>query len=134
WYAHRRVLAASDLAEARALLEAGDKTRVFDLVAPKERVPVVFLFPGGGAQFANMARDLFEGEPVFRDVLNDCFAILGRQEQLDLKSVLYPPAAEVEAASERLESPSLALPALFSIELAYARLLEAWGITPVAML
>lgn len=133
WYPQRRVLAVDTLAEAGRLFSQNEAGRVFDIVASKQDLPVVFLFPGGGAQYANMARALFETEPVFRTELERCFAVLERQERLRLEPVMFP---EVRCGSgpEPLERPSLALPALFAIELAYAKLLASWGITPAAML
>jgi acyl transferase domain-containing protein len=47
---------------------------------------------------------------------------------------LFPPAAQAAAAATQLERPSLALPALFTIQQAQARLWMSWGITPSAML
>ncbi|MEY4577090.1 MAG: hypothetical protein RL701_1793, partial [Pseudomonadota bacterium] len=41
--------------------------------------------------------------------------------------------ARAELATRELERPSLTLPALFATEYALAKLLESWGITPVAL-
>ncbi|HEU5072844.1 MAG TPA: type I polyketide synthase, partial [Polyangiaceae bacterium] len=132
-YPQRRVVAADSLADARRLLVQNEPGRVFDVVASQADLPVVFLFPGGGAQYANMARGLFETEPVFRAELERCFAVLERQERLRLEPVMFPEERCGSGPAE-LERPSLALPALFAIELAYAKLLASWGITPAAML
>jgi acyl transferase domain-containing protein/thioesterase domain-containing protein/NAD(P)-dependent dehydrogenase (short-subunit alcohol dehydrogenase family)/acyl carrier protein len=129
-----RVLAAASTGEAVALLRAPDATRVFDVRAEAEELPVVFLFPGGGAQHANMARDVYESEPVFRAAVDECLAILKKRENLELRALMFPAAGEEEAASRELERPSLALPALLTIELAFARLLDSWGIRPSAMI
>jgi acyl transferase domain-containing protein/thioesterase domain-containing protein/NADP-dependent 3-hydroxy acid dehydrogenase YdfG len=128
------VLAASSTREAAALLAAPDAARVSDLRAEAEQVPVVFLFPGGGAQHANMARDVYESEPVFRKAVDECLAVLKQRENLELKPLMFPAAGAEEAASRELERPSLALPALATIELAFARLLESWGVRPSAMI
>jgi acyl transferase domain-containing protein/thioesterase domain-containing protein len=129
-----RVLAASNASEAAALLVAPDRARVFDVQAESSEAPVVFLFPGGGAQHANMARAVYETEPTFRAAVDECLAILKRREGLELESLLFPAPGAEEAASRELERPSLALPAILTIELAFARLLDAWGIRPVAMI
>ncbi|NNE53758.1 MAG: polyketide synthase, partial [Sulfitobacter sp.] len=52
----RRVVVAESNAEAADLLEAGDTRRVFTHSALGEDPEVVFMFPGGGAQFPGMAR------------------------------------------------------------------------------
>lgn len=132
-YPQRRVLAVENLADAGRLLTQNEAGRVFDLTATKDDLPVVFLFPGGGAQYANMARVLYETEPLFRAELTRCFTVLERQEGLRLEPIMFPKAGDGADPAE-LERPSLALPALFAIELAYARLLASWGITPAAML
>ena len=62
----RRVLVAATHAEAADLLERGDTRRVFTHTHLGDAPEVVFMFPGGGAQYAGMARDLYETEPVFR--------------------------------------------------------------------
>ena len=38
-----------------------------------EAPETVFMFPGGGAQYAGMARDLYDTEPVFRDWMDKAF-------------------------------------------------------------
>lgn len=135
WYPHRRVLSAASVAEARRLLvEESDKSSVFDLVGPKQPVSAIFVFPGGGAQYPNMARELYDTDSVFRSVLDQCLEIVRRREGLSLASTMFPPVTTTASQPSGLERPSLALPALFSIELAYARALESWGIEPAAML
>ena len=48
----RRVVVAESHEQAITLLESGDKARVFDHAAESDAPEVVFMFPGGGAQFA----------------------------------------------------------------------------------
>jgi acyl transferase domain-containing protein len=55
----RRVVVAETHAEAAALLEQNDSRRVFTHDALGDAPEVVFMFPGGGAQYADMARDLY---------------------------------------------------------------------------
>ncbi|MEM9581226.1 MAG: type I polyketide synthase, partial [Pseudomonadota bacterium] len=56
-FERRRVIVAETAAEATAKLEAGDPREVFTHRA-LSNPDVVFMFPGGGAQYAGMARDL----------------------------------------------------------------------------
>ena len=50
-----------------AQLEAQDPQHVFSGKAVREPISTVFLFPGGGAQYAGMGAELYEKEPVYRD-------------------------------------------------------------------
>jgi acyl transferase domain-containing protein len=61
----RRVLACRDHAEAVELLRTKEQRRVFTHSSLGSTPDVVFMFPGGGAQYVGMARGLYETEPAF---------------------------------------------------------------------
>ena len=89
---------------------------------------VVFLFPGQGAQYAGMARELFETQPVFRDVLEECAALLTPQLDVPLLELLWG------KSSHLLDQTLYTQPALFAVEYALARLWQSWDIQPAAVL
>lgn len=95
--------------------------------------PVVFLFPGQGAQHPGMGRELYATEPVFRAGVDRCCEILLPILGLDLRTLLYPPPGGEDAA-RRLEQTALAQPALFMVEHSLATLWMSWGVEPRAML
>src|SRR5205085_6798525 len=80
----RRVLVCRDLDDAVRALEARDPKRVMTLVQDQRDRPVVFMFSGQGAQYVNMARGLYETEPVFRQVVDQCAELLKPRLGLDL--------------------------------------------------
>ncbi|HKX39511.1 MAG TPA: SDR family NAD(P)-dependent oxidoreductase [Burkholderiaceae bacterium] len=134
-FAHRRVLAARDAADAAQALRTGDPKRVFTAhAATKGDASVVFMFPGGGAQYAGMGAELYATEPVYREAIDQCCEAVRASLDLDLRTLMFPAAGAETDATERLERPSLALPALFATEYALARLLMSWGIQPAAMI
>lgn len=101
-----------------------------------ENRPVTFLFPGQGAQYVDMALDLYNSEPVFRHELDRCLQLLKPHLDFDLLALLYPGPDEENRASAaaRLEQTEVTQPALFVIEYALARLWMAWGIRPASMI
>lgn len=133
-FAHRRVLAAHSVEHAVAQLRRGDAAELLTHRDEARERPVIFMLPGGGAQHVNMFREVYAHEPVFREALDGCLAHLQASAQLDLRPVLFPPSGGEEAAAARLESTSLGLPAIASVEIALAELLGSWGIRPVAMI
>jgi acyl transferase domain-containing protein/acyl-CoA synthetase (AMP-forming)/AMP-acid ligase II len=90
---------------------------------------VAFLFTGQGAQYASMARELYEHSGAFRLALDACDAILGPLLTQPLLRVLYGPDA-----SSLLDETEFTQPALFAVEYALAQLLLRWGIRPAAVL
>ncbi len=132
-FAHRRAVVARDGAEAAEKLEAG-RDHVHSGEAPKEPPPVVFVFPGQGAQYPNMGRGLYETEPVFRSHVDACAERLTPHLGFDLRDALFPPGGEEEAAAEKLRRTGLTQPALFTVEYALARLWMSWGVQPEAMI
>ena len=131
----RRTVVARDVTEAIAALRQRDRKRVQTRLRPRDNPEVYFLFPGQGSQHANMGREIYETEPVFREVLDRCAEILRPQLGADLRKLLYPP---VEGASDetkgRVTDTIVAQPAIFAIEYALAQLWMSWGILPQAML
>ena len=93
----------------------------------------VFMFPGQGAQYPGMGRGLFETEPVFRQAIERCAAVLNPLMGEDLLALLYPAERSPESA-QRLMKTIAAQPAIFSVEYALANLWMSWGIKPAAMI
>jgi amino acid adenylation domain-containing protein len=95
---------------------------------------VVFMFPGGGAQYPNMGLGIYDSEPAFKEQVDLCLKLLAGKVKCDIRDTLFPPPGQYEAAASRLKRPSYALPALFTIEYALAKLWMSWGIRPKAMI
>ncbi|MCP5094518.1 MAG: amino acid adenylation domain-containing protein, partial [Chloroflexi bacterium] len=94
---------------------------------------IVFMFPGGGAQYGNMGRGLYETEPVYRRCLDDCLAQLTSLMGTELKPLLFPVPDKVEAADRALERPLFSFPSTFITAYAMAQLWLSWGVQPAAV-
>src|SRR5262249_28295961 len=95
--------------------------------------PVVFMFPGQGAQRVQMARELYLKEPQFSSVLEECAERVRALSGIDLTQVLYPSEPST-AEGSLLDKTSVCQPALFAVEYAMARLFMSWGIRPSMMI
>ncbi|WP_395540650.1 type I polyketide synthase [Neotabrizicola sp. sgz301269] len=129
----RRVLVARDAAQAAALLEGADPRRVFNHDHLGAAPEVVFMFPGGGAQYAGMARDLYETEPVFADWMDRGLAVLEPQIDHDIRALWLPAKGKEAAADQALKRPSVQLPLIMITEYALAKLYQSWGVSPSAL-
>ncbi|GGW26489.1 hypothetical protein GCM10011452_13400 [Gemmobacter lanyuensis] len=130
----RRVLVAESHAQAADLLEGKDPRRIFSHDHLGDDPEVVFMFPGGGAQYAGMARDLYETEPEFRDWMDRGLAVLQPRLDYDLRALWLPEVDAMAAANERLKRPSVQLPLIMITEYALAKLYESWGVSPAALI
>ncbi|WP_353473838.1 beta-ketoacyl synthase N-terminal-like domain-containing protein [Salipiger sp. H15] len=128
----RRVVVAGSHEEAARLLEEDNPRRVHSHSA-LDRPDVVFMFPGGGAQYAGMARDLYETEPVFAEWMDRGLSALAEITDADIRALWLPAPGEEAAADAALQTPSLQLPLILITEVALARLWMGWGITPAAL-
>lgn len=95
---------------------------------------VIFMFPGQGAQHVNMAKAIYETEPIFRKNFDVCAAILTPLIGEDLKTVIYPDKNDLEMAIQKLKETRFAQPAIFTISFALAKLWENWGVHPAALI
>lgn len=90
---------------------------------------IAFMFPGQGAQYIMMGKDLYESNELFRSVLDECFGILRNETGNDLKTLLFE-SHDIEEADRKLASTEITQPALFIIEYALAKLFESFNIKP----
>jgi acyl transferase domain-containing protein/thioesterase domain-containing protein len=132
-FEQRRVLAAASHEEAAQLLESSDARRVFNHTLELDRPSVVFMYPGGGAQYFQMGRGLYEREPVFRQEMDRGFRLLRERHKVDLAPVFLAEAAARDATVIELNKPSVQLPLIFLLGHALTRLWEHYGVTPAAV-
>ncbi|AUX32751.1 MULTISPECIES: non-ribosomal peptide synthetase/type I polyketide synthase [Sorangium] len=90
-------------------------------------VKPVFLFTGQGAQYAGMARGLYEAHLPFRAAFDRCAAVL--RDRFDLVRMVTS-----LDGGERLKETRYAQPCLFSVAFALSELWKAWGVEPAAVL
>ncbi|SFL71958.1 Acyl transferase domain-containing protein [Shimia aestuarii] len=130
----RRLVVAESHEEAADLLESGNPRRVFTHAADIDSPEMVFMFPGGGAQYVGMGRDLYETEPVFQEWMDRGFDVLAGKGGEDLRALWLAEGEEAShKAEERLKQPSLQLPLIMMVEYALAQLWISWGVKPGAL-
>ena len=90
---------------------------------------VVFVFPGQGAQWAGMGRELAAASPVFAAKLAECARALAPHVGWDLRDVIAgaPGAPGLEAAE-------VVQPALWAVLVSLAAVWQAAGVVPDAVL
>ncbi|MEW6302843.1 MAG: type I polyketide synthase, partial [Verrucomicrobiota bacterium] len=133
-FPYRRMLVCRHVDDAAKALDNRDPRRLSTNMAEHENPPVIFMFPGQGAQHINMGLELYETEPVFRNEVARCCEILAPHLGLDLRALLYPPPEASEAAKQTLTQTVNAQAALFVTEYALAKLWLHWGVRPAAMI
>jgi acyl transferase domain-containing protein len=123
------------LQKLRAFVDGKTPSGLWSGEAALKRPPqVAFLFTGQGAQYANMARGLYETQPTFRAALDRCDGALSGALEASLVSTLFPAPGDEASVDERLRQTAWTQPALFAVEYALAELWQSWGIRPAAVM
>ncbi|NEQ81594.1 MAG: type I polyketide synthase, partial [Moorea sp. SIO2I5] len=122
---HRLAIVASSSAELETKL--GNSYVSFQSRTIKPLV--TFLFTGQGSQYIGMGRELYETQPTFRKILEQCDAILHLYLEKSLLTVLYP-----EKDEGLLDETVYTQTTLFALEYALAMLWKSWGIEPDAVM
>jgi len=134
-FEQRRMVICSNLEEAITALETHNPSCAFTGQASRtDNSPVVFMFPGQGAQYVNMASDLYRLEPTFKEEIDRCSNILKPLLSVDIRDLLSPREVELEQAACQLEQTYFTQPVLFAVEYALAKLLMEWGVCPQMMI
>ncbi|NMG06756.1 type I polyketide synthase [Brasilonema sp. UFV-L1] len=158
-FEHRRTVVCSSIEDAVNAL--ADPKRVLTSIQETQERPIAFMFPGLGTHYVNMAIELYQAEPTFKEQIDRCCLLLKPQLNLDLLDVLYPKKNHADAGNQKHNTPSAGLdlrkmlgrseeqadeatqklnqtvltqPAIFVIEYALAQLWMSWGIRPAAMI
>ena len=133
-FERRRVVVAETPEDAAAALRENDPRRVFTHTVVSDAPEITFMFPGGGAQYAGMARDLYETEPVFADWMDRGLEVLEPKLDFDIRALWLPEPGMEDEANDRLKTPSVQLPLIMIVEYALAQLWMSWGVTPKALI
>ena len=131
---HHRVALVAESSD-QLLAQLSSDTLTGYCIEREKRHPVAFLFTGQGAQYVNMGRDLYVAQPVFRQALNDCAALLAEHLDVSILHILYPIEGAENANTGDIPDQAIDLtlytqPILFALEYALAQLWQSWGIQP----
>jgi phthiocerol/phenolphthiocerol synthesis type-I polyketide synthase E len=126
-YPVRAALVCRNASDAAAAIREGGRgvVRTPDRAAPRK---LAFLFPGQGAQHAQMARQLYRVDRVFRSNVDACLDLM-RERGRDLRQ-----RWEAATSDAELEDTSVAQPLLFAVEYALAQMWRAFGVEPDAVI
>ncbi len=154
---YRQAMLVQDTADLLAQLAKLD-TKPTPPGSGDTKLPIIFMFPGIGDQYGNMARGLYTNLPLFREIFDQCDAALRPYLAESLIDLLYPDegepippkgtaagfdlaamlgrksAAPTNPTEARLQETIIAHPLVFSVEYALARQLLAWGLQPQGLL
>jgi amino acid adenylation domain-containing protein len=132
-FAHRRAVVGSSVEQVVTALGSSERRPICGQ-APGGDVKVAFLFPGQGSQYAGMASELYQREPVFAAEFDACANALLPLLGFDIRDCTFGTGADQAAAQRKLSETAVTQPVLFAVELALAKLWMSWGIQPSAMI
>ncbi|MFD6556310.1 acyltransferase domain-containing protein, partial [Streptomyces sp. NPDC058398] len=133
-FEHRAVVRAGDhdelLTALRGLAEGEPDPDL--VVGPQQGVSagkLAFVFPGQGAQWSGMARELLDRSPVFADELDRCDAALRPFTEWSAAAVLRG-----DEGAPSLERVDVVQPVLFAVMVSLAAVWRARGVRPDAVI
>lgn len=124
-FSKRRAVACGTVAEALTGLKESFPRITGEAVGSEK---LVYLLPGGGAQYVNMARDLYDREPEFTRLVDKGLLRLQEASDKDVRAIWLGQTPEL------LSQPSIQLPLIFLVEYALAQQLMGWGLKPAALI
>jgi acyl transferase domain-containing protein len=80
-----------------------------------------------------MGRELYQTQPLFRQILEQCDQILRSELEKPLLEILYPQNTN-QSPTSLIDQTNYTQPALFALEYALAQLWISWGIKPAVVM
>lgn len=133
-FGERFVVSARNAQELQAAIGARSTAYRQQGSAGDSAPRIVFLYPGGGAQYPGAGAGMLASFPVFAEAVRTCFAALPPSAPADLYEVMFRRERGDAEAKSKLERSGYAIPALFILEYAYTQLWASWGVKPDAIL
>ncbi len=123
---------SEEVADRLLLVAEGSESvdSVSEICTDNDVPQIGFLFTGQGAQYVGMGKDLYDGQPAFRESMNRCNEYFINHRNCDLLSVMF----SEDVDTNLLQQTEYAQPALFALEVSLAELWRSWGIEPSVVL
>jgi thioester reductase-like protein len=121
-FSHRFSLVADSAATLHPQLTAFATGQLANDQTAATTLKIAFLFPGESSQSFNLGHQLYNTQPIFRQVIDRCNSHLSPHLENSLLDRLF--------YSSTAPSPS----ALFVLQVAFAQLWQSWGIEPTAVM
>ncbi|MCA9217900.1 MAG: type I polyketide synthase [Planctomycetales bacterium] len=129
---HRSVLFASGSEDLVAKLRAfasDDETDSVTGRAPHDLTShLAFVCAGQGPQWWGMGRQLLEDEPIFRNIIERCDAVVRELGEWSLIEELTR-----SEETSRMNETSISQPCIFALQAGLAEVWKAWGIEPQSL-
>ncbi|MEO1014345.1 MAG: amino acid adenylation domain-containing protein [Pseudomonadota bacterium] len=129
-FAHRRVIVAQTAQGAIAELRKPTRPVTKGETSP----PVVFMFPGQGAQYPGMGADLYREDVAFARTIDEGADLLIPILNDDIRRLMFAEGEDMAAAADALRNTSYAQPAIFLVSYALAQAWAARGVRPDALI
>ena len=127
-FEHRAAVVGTDLGDFRRGLDAligGGAAPALARGVAGQCGRTVFVFPGQGGQWAGMALELLDTEPVFAERIAACERALAPHVEW--------PLLEVLRSGDPLERVDVVQPVLFAVTVSLAELWRSYGVAPAAV-
>lgn len=96
----------------------------------QDEISLAFMFTGQGSQYRDMAIELLDYQPVFKEAMERCDQLFSRYLPHSLMEVIYTESID----GELLNQTAYTQPAIFSIEYALYQLWSFWGVAPALVI
>ena len=130
-FAHRAGIVFRDLASLREQLQSLEASAVAEGPAASADREVAFLYTGQGSQWAGMGRELYETEPVVREVLDRCEEVIRAERGESLLGVMFGISAPGGLAA--LDRTEWTQPALYALQVSLTELWRSVGVRPAVV-
>jgi malonyl CoA-acyl carrier protein transacylase len=94
---------------------------------------VAFMFPGQGAQYVNMLRELCDLDPIVAETFQEADEVMTPLLDRPLTEYVFCDSedkADIKAAEAKLRDTTITQPAVLTVNVALTRLLATYGVVP----